>query len=118
MYHAISHVWGSPDDTVSIIANGQRMKVRRNREYALEQSAWYGGAHYIWCDAICIDQTDDDEKMPPSLHDGRNLSQCAGRPGERRPPRGWQPERFAHVPASWTGSPRRLPMTDAHIAGA
>lgn len=62
VYHAISYVWGSSDDTVSILVNGQRMKVRRNCEYALKQSAWYGNADYLWCDAICIDQTNDDEK--------------------------------------------------------
>lgn len=61
-YHAISYVWGSPNDTVSILVNDRRMRVRRNCEYALKQSAWYGGAHYIWCDAICIDQTNDREK--------------------------------------------------------
>lgn len=61
-YHAISYVWGSPDDTVTILVNDQKMEVRRNCEYALKQSAWYGAARYIWCDAICIDQTDDDEK--------------------------------------------------------
>lgn len=62
LYHAISYAWGSPDDTVFILVNGRRMRVRRNCEYALKQSAWYGDARYIWCDAICIDQTNDDEK--------------------------------------------------------
>lgn len=62
LYHTISYVWGSPDDTVSILVNNRRMRVRRNCEYALKQSAWYGEARYIWCDAICIDQTNNDEK--------------------------------------------------------
>lgn len=62
MYHAISYVWGSTNDTVSILVNGRRMEVGRNCEYALKQSAWHGGARYIWCDAICIDQKNDDEK--------------------------------------------------------
>ena len=51
MYHAISYVWGSPNDTVTILVNDKKMEVRRNCEYALKQSAWYGDAHYIWCDA-------------------------------------------------------------------
>lgn len=62
LYHAISYVWGNGYDIFSILVNGRRMKVRQNCEYALRQSAWYGGAYYIWCDAICIDQTNDDEK--------------------------------------------------------
>lgn len=62
LYHAISYVWGSSDDTVPILVNGQRLWVGRNCEYALKQSVWYGGARYVWCDAICIDQTNDDEK--------------------------------------------------------
>ncbi|KAH8769859.1 heterokaryon incompatibility protein-domain-containing protein, partial [Diaporthe sp. PMI_573] len=62
LYHAISYVWGSPDEKVPILVNGRRMEVGRNCEYALKQSAWYGGACYVWCDAICIDQTNDDEK--------------------------------------------------------
>lgn len=61
-YHAVSYAWGSPDDTVTILVNDQKMEVRRNCEYALKQSAWYGGAGYIWCDAICVDQTNDEEK--------------------------------------------------------
>lgn len=62
MYHAISYAWGSPYDTVTILVNDKRLEVRRNCEYALKQSAWFGDAHYIWCDAICIDQKNDDEK--------------------------------------------------------
>ncbi|KAG6360614.1 hypothetical protein INS49_011678 [Diaporthe citri] len=61
-YHAISYVWGSLGDTVTILVNDRRMRVRRNCEYAPKQSACYGGARYSWCDAICIDQTNDDEK--------------------------------------------------------
>lgn len=61
-YHGISYFWGSPDDTVTILVNDKRMEVRRNCVYALKQSAWYGSAEHIWCDAICIDQENDDEK--------------------------------------------------------
>lgn len=61
-YHAISYVWGKENDTVTILVNDRRMQVRRNCEYALKQSACYDGARYVWCDAICIDQTNDDEK--------------------------------------------------------
>ncbi|KAI7777299.1 hypothetical protein LA080_003816 [Diaporthe eres] len=62
LYHAISDVWGRPDDMVTILVSDKQMEVRRNCEYALKQSAWHGAARYIWCDAICIDQTNDDEK--------------------------------------------------------
>lgn len=85
LYHAISYVWGSPNDTVFILVNGRRMKVRRNCEYALKQSAWYGGARYIWCDAICIDQTNDDEKghqvymMGDIYRNAQGVLACVGR---------------------------------------
>ena len=61
-YSAISYTWGDPDSTTDISMNGKRMRVQQNCEFALLQILNYGECRYIWIDAICIDQTNEEEK--------------------------------------------------------
>lgn len=69
-YHAISYTWGPADQQRPILINRTLFEVRKNCEYVLKQAKWYhsddrelsDSQRYIWCDAICIDQTNDAEK--------------------------------------------------------
>ncbi|KAL1856853.1 hypothetical protein Daus18300_010616 [Diaporthe australafricana] len=60
-YTAMSYTWGDPQQLAVILVNGKRMEVRRNCEYVLKQACWDKG-RYFWIDAICINQTDNEEK--------------------------------------------------------
>lgn len=62
VYNAISYTWGDPHQLASVLVNGMVMEVRRNCEYVLKQAWRQGGSSYVWIDAICINQTDNDEK--------------------------------------------------------
>lgn len=55
-HHTISYTWGDPAQTTTITINDRQMTVRQNREYALQQTYTAEKSHYIWIDAICIDQ--------------------------------------------------------------
>lgn len=66
-YWALSYVWGDPEDTVAIICDGKRLSITRNLHALLvnlfktnEMEKPESG--YIWADAICINQADDEEK--------------------------------------------------------
>lgn len=61
-YHAISYTWGDPALTTAVIINDQRLEVRQNCEYVLKQAHWHGGSQHYWIDAICIDQSNLEEK--------------------------------------------------------
>lgn len=64
-YHAISYTWGDANNPATILMNGSRMQVSQNCEYTLRQATWYGGdfrRRYYWVDAICINQSSDEEK--------------------------------------------------------
>lgn len=79
-YTALSYTWGDPTKTTLILVNGQAMRVRRNCEDVLKQAHWQsrrrqdddghgqgqgGGGKkrsFFWCDAICIDQSNEKEK--------------------------------------------------------
>ncbi|CAO2655102.1 Nn.00g101660.m01.CDS01 [Neocucurbitaria sp. VM-36] len=61
-YYALSYTWGDPGVTAKITVNGKRMVVRKNCEYALQQSFASKASRYFWVDAICIDQDTREEK--------------------------------------------------------
>jgi hypothetical protein len=61
-FDAISYVWGSPDETESIICNGSEVYIRRNLYLALSYIWSADPQKRLWADAICIDQDDNEEK--------------------------------------------------------
>lgn len=61
-YHAISYAWGDATQTEFIHINGELHRVRSSCLYVLKQAYWHGGSRYHWVDAICINQSNDDEK--------------------------------------------------------
>ncbi|KAF2653153.1 HET-domain-containing protein, partial [Lophiostoma macrostomum CBS 122681] len=61
-YYAISYTWGDPNSTSEITVNGERMTVRQNCEYVLQQAFTSKRSKYFWVDAICIDQESIQEK--------------------------------------------------------
>lgn len=62
VYTAISYTWGDPQQPTSVLINSRVMEVRRNCEYVLKQAWRQGASSYVWIDAICINQIDNDEK--------------------------------------------------------
>lgn len=61
-YTALSYVWGNPAMTKSILLNGQEFIVRENLWNFLDQMRKEQYQGYLWIDAICIDQTQNDER--------------------------------------------------------
>lgn len=70
---ALSYVWGNPADTVPIKVNGHTLQVTKNLAEALRHARFYLkytlkfdeiGCYGVpfWCDAICIDQHNIEEK--------------------------------------------------------
>jgi hypothetical protein len=61
-YNALSYVWGPQDKLSQIICNGQPFKVGINLYTALERVRHDDQVVTYWIDAICIDQTNIEEK--------------------------------------------------------
>ena len=60
-YAALSYTWGSPGNTNPILLNGQHFSVRQNLQDALQQIQISRLVnHYLWVDAICINQGEND----------------------------------------------------------
>jgi hypothetical protein len=67
-YEALSYVWGSPADTVSLRLNGHRFEVTANLHAALLHLRNPFIDRYLWIDALCINQKDDGEKEQQIQH--------------------------------------------------
>ena len=61
-YHALSYVWGSPVNPISVTCDGQPLLITHNLHQALLQLRDNGLTGPIWVDAICIDQSNIDER--------------------------------------------------------
>jgi hypothetical protein len=70
-FDALSYTWGPQDSTFSIALNGQLMHVHHNLHTALPHLALRGTSQSrrpIWIDAICINQSDEQEKTEQIGH--------------------------------------------------
>lgn len=63
-YTTMSYTWGDPNLLEVILVDGKKMEVRQNCSYVLRQAWRLKGSNHIWIDAICINQTDNNEKSP------------------------------------------------------
>ncbi|OTB05523.1 hypothetical protein M426DRAFT_10566 [Hypoxylon sp. CI-4A] len=69
-YAALSYVWGNINATEDIVVNNQILPVTNNlasalrhfRKYGFPRNEQTGVIHWLWADAICINQSDDVEK--------------------------------------------------------
>ncbi|KAH8729126.1 heterokaryon incompatibility protein-domain-containing protein, partial [Phaeosphaeriaceae sp. PMI808] len=61
-YLAISYTWGPTDPPAIITINEKQLEVRQNCEYVLQQAFSSKASQYFWVDALCIDQTSNEEK--------------------------------------------------------
>ena len=61
-YQALSYVWGHPEDTVALTVNGLNFQATRNLVAALRRLRSSMKPQTLWVDALCINQSDMDEK--------------------------------------------------------
>ncbi|KAK4220897.1 heterokaryon incompatibility protein-domain-containing protein [Podospora fimiseda] len=62
VFSALSYVWGEANNNRSIILDGQTFQVTNNLFTALTRLYTDSFNGHIWIDAICINQSDNDEK--------------------------------------------------------
>lgn len=61
-YEAVSYAWGNTALTRSVFVRGKRLKVTQSLEVALRYLRYTHRERLLWMDAICIDQSHDEEK--------------------------------------------------------
>jgi hypothetical protein len=63
-YEALSYVWGtiSVFTDVSIVVNGETVKVGSNLASALKRLRRADSLRVVWADALCVNQADNDER--------------------------------------------------------
>ncbi|KAF2491477.1 hypothetical protein BU16DRAFT_468164, partial [Lophium mytilinum] len=61
-YESLSYVWGDPAFTKRVIINEHFIEIRKNLYGALRHIRSKTETLIIWADAICINQSDMDEK--------------------------------------------------------
>lgn len=61
-YEALSYCWGDPELTTDIMINAIPSKITTSLGKALERLRYPEQCRWIWCDALCIHQSDDEEK--------------------------------------------------------
>ncbi|KAI1302719.1 heterokaryon incompatibility protein-domain-containing protein [Xylaria venustula] len=69
-YVALSYVWGSEQFTSTIPINRASIPVRTNLAEAISKIEKFETFEYLWADAICINQQDDEEKSRVVQHMG------------------------------------------------
>lgn len=61
-YLALSYVWGDPSETRIVYCDNREFKVTTNLYCALRQIRKNGINNFLWIDAICINQMNQEEK--------------------------------------------------------
>ncbi|KAK4449782.1 heterokaryon incompatibility protein-domain-containing protein [Podospora aff. communis PSN243] len=62
LYEAVSYVWGPPPNTHYLITNGASLPIRQNCHAVLARLRDPTLPRFLWVDAVCINQEDNDEK--------------------------------------------------------
>jgi hypothetical protein len=62
LYEALSYVWGSPDEKLPIFLHEHSFNVTINLHAALSRLRNHSMERVLWVDALCIDQTNMEEK--------------------------------------------------------
>ena len=73
-YRALSYVWGDPSATKIILVDDTPFRVRINLWNYLVQARSEGYVNSLWIDAICINQTDLEERSSHGYY-GPHLQQ-------------------------------------------
>lgn len=61
-YHGLSYAWGNPKDTQTILVDGHPLSVTSNLHDALQHIRDINQSITLWIDAICINQSDRNER--------------------------------------------------------
>ncbi|KAE8140819.1 heterokaryon incompatibility protein-domain-containing protein [Aspergillus pseudotamarii] len=61
-YEALSYAWGTSPEMEESVCNGAHFRISRTLGQALRGIHAHSGSGWIWVDAICINQTDAEEK--------------------------------------------------------
>src|ERR1700722_10487863 len=63
-YHALSYAWGDPTPVAPYSVNGKNILIAYSLKSALARvwAHYSGRAIFLWADAICIDQKNNEEK--------------------------------------------------------
>lgn len=72
-YTALSYVWGSASNKKTILLEGRPLANTTNLDSALRHIRDPKRSRLIWADAVCINQSDIDEKKSTSSTDERGL---------------------------------------------
>jgi hypothetical protein len=62
LYEALSYVWGNPDNTLFICVDKNQFQVTVNLYSALSRLRDHSFERIVWVDAICIDQSNVEER--------------------------------------------------------
>ena len=80
-YEALSYVWGSGQDLKTIYIGGDKqfsLQVTQNLESSLRHLRHSDNNRVLWVDAICINQSDNNERNEEVFH-MRDIYACASR---------------------------------------
>jgi hypothetical protein len=88
-YECISYVWASSERTADLICDGERMLITPSLERVLRRVRLPDRSRTVWADAVCINQTDVEEKgrqvaLMADIYRGANRTLiCVGDEGSK-----------------------------------
>ncbi|KAM6511258.1 hypothetical protein FALCPG4_016260 [Fusarium falciforme] len=62
-YEALSYIWGDPNDLRPSLVNGIHISATANLQVALQYLSHDSEPRALWIDAVCINQSDKQEKL-------------------------------------------------------